>query len=136
MKRLTLFCVLIAMFLLGCEAIIDSGTKRFSVGLEPESVTIAAGSSEQVEVRINPLTGVDLAPAEAEITLATAPEGITADELTIPGLLNTDVLTIRVDAEVDPTPADEPLEVKVRAVREGIGAESTLQINVVSSQTP
>ena len=137
MKRLSLILagVLLVGMLSSCATLGNAAAKRFGIGLEPDEVDIAAGSSGQVEISIRPLTGVDLAPAEAEVTLRGAPDGITADELTIPAFL-ADTLTVNVASSVNVTPQGEPLELIVRAVRDGRGAETTLKVNVIASETP
>lgn len=137
MKRLALLLtgLLLLAALSACATLGNAAAKRFGIGLEPDEIDIAAGASGQVEISIKPLTGVDLAPAEAIVTLRNAPAGISAEELTIPAFV-ADTLTVNVASSVALTPEGEPLEVKVRAVRDGTGAETTLKINVLASDTP
>jgi hypothetical protein len=128
MKKSMIF-VLFVLTLTGCQQLALEASKRFSVNLEPDTLTIARGSEGTTSVTISPITaGVDLGSETAVVTLVNAPTGVTANALSIPaGITSGRNLVIKVDAGATPV-VDE--EVTIQVEKGGRGAEAKLKLTI------
>jgi hypothetical protein len=126
-KSLAFFLIVFA--LAGCQQLALEASKRFSVNLEPDTLTIARGSEGKTSVTISPITaGVDLGSETAIVTLVNAPTGVTANALSIPaGITSGRDLTIKVDASAAPV-IDE--EITIQVEKGGRGAEAKLKLTI------
>jgi hypothetical protein len=120
--------VLLAFLLAGCQQLALEASKRFSVTLEPNSLTITRGSEATTSVTVSPITaGVDLGSDPAIVTLVSPPTGVTANALSIPAGISTRDLTIKVDAGATPV-VDE--EITIQVEKGGRGAEAKLKLTI------
>ena len=130
--RLLSLLIVTAVMLSGCNLAANAAASRFRLGLEPDSLTLAPGESGEVEVSIRPLTGVELKPGEARVSLFEPPAGVSAEDVTIPSGLDA-TLIVEVAEDVALTPQGEPLELEIRAVKGGVGDKATLELTVAES---
>ena len=129
MKLKAIGFLLLCSLLASCNLAANAAASRFSLGLEPDSVTVAPGESAKVKVTVRPLTGFEFKPGATTVSLYEPPAGVTAEAITIPSGLD-GTLTLEVAESVALTPEDEPLELELRADKEGIGAKKTLELSV------
>ena len=136
MKRSFVFSIVISLSLVlaACSVATDVVTSRFSVQLEPSELVISPGGSAVTNVSIAPLTGFELAPGNAVITLNNPPVWLEAEPLTIPGNVRELALTLR--AAPDAPVLAEPLSVTVVATKPSSGDTTTLELTVTEPDTP
>ena len=127
----TSLLVIGVVMLSGCNLAADAVAKNFNVGLEPNTLSVAPGEEGRVKVTIKPLTGVELKPGEARVSLFEPPAGISAEDVTIPSGLDA-TLIVEVAEDVALT-QDEPLELEIRAVKDGVGDRATLELTIAES---
>ena len=125
----SLLLILLVVTLAGCQQIALEASKRFSVNLTPDALTIARGAEGTTSVTISPITaGVDLGSETAVVTLVSPPVGVTANTLSIPaGISSGRDLVIKVDASATPI-VDK--EIIVQVEKGGRGAEAKLKLTI------
>jgi hypothetical protein len=80
-KYVSIVLVLFAVGVLsGCDLAARQLLAQFRMSIEPEEVTVPAGTSEIVTVTISPFTGISLSPVT--VRLVNAPAGVSAPEFT------------------------------------------------------
>lgn len=135
MKRLrALFSLLIIINLCACSLVGNAVASRFNLGLEPSELTIAPGGAAVITVSINPVTGFELDPGNAVITLNNPPDWLSAEPLTIPGNVRELDLTLSVAADAPLT--GEAVSVTVVATKPSSGDTATLELTVSASDAP
>jgi hypothetical protein len=99
----------LAVALSGCGATQIVGAVYFNLSATPSSLTIERGESGTVQVNI-----VRLSPlaANVDLTLEGAPEGITADKVTVGGMETTKDFVIKVGPAAETA---EDLKLKIKA---------------------
>jgi hypothetical protein len=128
MQRVLVFLFLTLTFVLsGCEQLALEASRRFTVELDPASLTVSRGSEGSTKVTIKPITGFDLGSESAEVTLIKPPTGVTAGALTIPAGISSRELTIQVAANAE-TVVDK--EITIQVDKGGRGAEATLKLTI------
>lgn len=126
----SLFVVALALALLaGCELAAAQLLAQFEFALQPQELTVAAGSSADVQVVVTPVAGISV--TAVTVRLVEPPAGITAEPLVV---MTQGAWTIAVAASV--TPATYQLEVE--AVSQGLNVlpvtrTGTLTLQVTAS---
>jgi hypothetical protein len=103
--------VIVAGLLAGCELAAAHLLAQFEFSLQPQEVTIAAGSSQDVRVVVSPVAGIPL--VAVVVRLGEPPAGITAEPLVV---LTAGDWTIDVATAVAPA----TYTLRVEAVSQGL----------------
>lgn len=112
----------------GCGLIATQLATDFSLGVEPEEVTIAPGGSAEVRVSIDRIVPIDVVPVPILVTLHDAPEDVSAEDLELPSGIDADELEIVVDGDAEP----RVVELTVRATNGLKTKDSTVLLTIAN----
>lgn len=113
----------------GCQFLLADLATDFSLTVETEQLTVAQEDSGLVTVRIDQTIPVDVVPAPILISLHQPPDGVTAEDLTIPSGITEDDLIIEVASTAT---VDVYEEVTIRATNGIKTREATFELTIVA----
>ena len=126
---LRLGIVFATIFLLGgCQLLLAELATDFSLTVVTEQLEVAPGDSGNVTVRIDQTIPVDVVPIPILVTLHQPPDGVTAEDLTIPSGISEDDLIVQVAS----TAVEGVYEVTIRATNGVKTREASFELTIAS----
>lgn len=126
MKKIGLLLICI-LLLSSCDLLVGRLAGEYGVKLEPDEVIIGLGKSDDVELTIEPISGVALTVDTANVKLLKAPEGVSIDPetLSLPTGINSRSFTVTVSKDAT---VDDEAEIELEVVRGDIGKIAILKL--------